>query len=382
MPSPMSRLGRWGTPMHIDAKALGDLAYGAAFLGSGGGGDPYYGRLLCEAELARDKSIELIRLEDLADDALVAPCGWIGAPTVSVEKLPSGRETVAGLRRLEAVIGRPIDAVLPVEIGGGNGLAPLAAAMQLGVPVVDADGMGRAFPESQMAIFNIRGLAACPSVLTDANGTIAVIEDSDNLAHERIARGVSVAMGGIAHMVEYPLSGTDARAHAIAGSISSAIAIGTAVRQARLASEDPFEALFAALRATGVYDHADILFDGKIADLERETRAGFSVGRIVIEGLHGEGEMELLFQNENLLARRNGRVCAMVPDIITVMDRETADTITTERLKYGQRVKIVGASAPAILRERRALDFVGPEAFGFDDPYRPIEQLNGWAIAR
>ncbi|MDH7637712.1 DUF917 domain-containing protein [Sphingomonas oryzagri] len=364
--------------MRFDATALLDLAYGAAFLGSGGGGDPYYGRLLCEAELARDKSIELIQLGELPDGALVAPCGWIGAPTVSVEKLPSGRETVAGLRRLEEVMGRRIDAVLPVEIGGGNGLAPLAAAMQLGVPVVDADGMGRAFPESQMAIFNIRGLSACPSVLTDANGTVTVIENSDNLAHERIARGVSVAMGGIAHMVEYPLSGREARAHAIGGSISTAVAIGRAVREARAAGEDPFEALFAALRATGIYRYAGSLFDGKITDLERETRAGFSIGRLTIDGLHGEGEMELLFQNENLLARRAGTICAMVPDIITVMDRETADTITTERLKYGQRVKIVGASAPNILRERRALDFVGPEAFGFDDPYRPIEALNGW----
>jgi DUF917 family protein len=150
------------------------------------------------------------------------------------------------------------------------------------------------------------------------------------------------------------------------------------VRGARAEGQDPFEALFAALRATAIYRHAGILFDGKITDLERETRAGFSIGRVNIEGLHGEGEMELVFQNENLLARRAGATCAMVPDIITVMDRETADTITTERLKYGQRVKIVGASAPDILRERRALDFVGPGAFGFDDPYRPIEELNGW----
>jgi DUF917 family protein len=88
--------------------------------------------------------------------------------------------------------------------------------------------------------------------------------------------------------------------------------------------------------------------------------------------------MEVLFQNENLIARRSGEICAMVPDIITVMDRETADTITTERLKYGQRVKVIGAAAPAILREPRALDFVGPQAFRLDTGYLPIETLNGW----
>lgn len=364
--------------MSIDRAALADLACGAAFLGSGGGGDPYYSRLLGEAELARIDAFELIPLDSLADDALVVPCGWIGAPTVSVEKLPSGREALAGLRRLEKELGRSIDAVLPIEIGGGNGLAPLVSAARLGVPVVDADGMGRAFPESQMAIFNIHGLSACPSVLTAACGSLTVIETDDNLTHERIARSLAVALGGIAHMVEYPLSGRQAKDHAIGGSVSAAIAIGAAIRTAREAGEDPFEALFAALRQTGLYPYAGALFDGKIVDLERETRGGFSVGRVVIEGFGGVGRMEMEFQNENLIARRDGVVCAMVPDILTVMDRETADSITTERLKYGQRVKVVGAAAPAILREAGALAFVGPEAFGFEDAYRPIELLNGW----
>lgn len=364
--------------MRIDRTALADLATGAAFLGSGGGGDPYYSQLLGEAELKRGASFDLVPLDSLADDALVVPCGWIGAPTVSVEKLPSGREALAGLKRLEKEIGRPIDAVLPIEIGGANGLAPLVSASRLGVPVVDADGMGRAFPESQMAIFNIHGLSACPSVLTGTCGSLNVIETNDNLAHERVARALSVAVGGIAHMVEYPLSGRQAKDHAIVGSVSAAIAVGAAIREARARGDDPFAALYAALRATRLYPFAGELFDGKIVDLERETRGGFSVGRVAIESFGGGDRMDLEFQNENLIARRNGEVVAMVPDLITVMDRETADSITTERLKYGQRVKIVGAAAPAILREAKALKFVGPAAFGFGDAYQPIERLNGW----
>ncbi|AUN32655.1 DUF917 domain-containing protein [Niveispirillum cyanobacteriorum] len=362
--------------MRIDRTALADLARGAAFLGSGGGGDPYYGLLLAEAALERTGGFDLISPSDLADDALVAPCGWIGAPTVSVEKLPNGGETVAGLRRLEQIMGRRIDAVLPVEIGGGNGLAPFIAAAELGVPVVDCDGMGRAFPESQMVIFNVRGVSACPSVLTAACGSLAVIETDNNLTHERIARGLSVALGGIAHMVEYPLTGTQAKHQSIPGSVSAAIAIGAAIRTARTERRDPFEALATALRATGLYPHCLTLFDGKITDLERETRGGFSIGKVVIDGFGGDGQMEVLFQNENLVARLNSEVRAMVPDLITIMDRETADTITTERLKYGQRVKVIAASAPSMLREPAALALMGPGAFGFDPAFTPIETLN------
>lgn len=364
--------------MAIEAQDLADLARGAAFLGSGGGGDPHNGRLLGEAAVARHGPIALIAPESLADTALVVPCGWIGAPTVSAEKLPNGREVVAGLERLERLMGRKVDAVMPIEIGGGNGLAPLVAAAQLRLPVVDADGMGRAFPESQMAIFNIRGLAACPAILTAACGSTIVIENSDNLAHERIARAVAVAMGGIAHMVEYPLTGAQTRENAIRGSVSTAIGIGAAIRQARRDGMDPFAALFEAMCRSALYGHAGALFDGKIVDLERETRAGFSVGRVVVESFGGGDSMEILFQNENLIARRSGEVCAMVPDIITLMDRETADSITTERLKYGQRVKVIGAAAPRLLRDSRALSVVGPAAFGFTERYRPIEELNGW----
>lgn len=364
--------------MRIDREALADLARGAAFLGSGGGGDPYHNQLLGEARIDQRGPFEMVTLDQLADDALVVPCGWIGAPTVSIEKLPSGREATSGLRRLEEVRGRKIDAVLPIEIGGGNGLAPLVAAAEMGIPVVDADGMGRAFPESQMSIFSIHGLSACPSVMTAACGSLAIIETDDNYVHERLARQLSISFGGDAHMTEYPLTGRQAKDHAIPGSISTAIAIGAAIRKARSCGDDPFEALFAALRGSGLYPFAGILFDGKIVDMIRETRGGFAVGRMLLEGFDGQGRMEVEFQNENLIARRNGELCAMVPDIITVMDRETADSITTDRLKYGQRVKVVGAAAPPMLRTAQALQFVGPKAFDFAEAYVPIETLNQW----
>lgn len=366
--------------MHIDIHHLQDLACGAAFLGSGGGGDPYYGSLVAAAVIERHGPVSLLAPDDLADDALVVPCGWIGAPTVSVEKLPNGREAVDGVRQLEELLGRRVDAVLPIEIGGGNGLAPIVVAAELGLPIVDADGMGRAFPESQMAIFNIRGLNACPSVVTSATGDAIVINTDDNDAHEREARAASVHFGGIAHMVEYPLSGAQVKAHAIAGSVSTAIAIGTAVRRARSAKQDPFAALAQALVATNVYPACDVLFDGKISDLTRETRNGFSVGMVRLQSFDGSADAEIEFQNENLILRQDGRALAIVPDIISILDSETAETITTERLQYGQRVKVVAAAAPAMLREGRALNFIGPAAFGFAEAFTPVEQLNNWPV--
>ena len=80
---------------------LPDLARGAAFLGTGGGGNPYVGRLLVESAMRETgRDLELMDLSDVPDDALIIPTAMMGAPTCIVEKLPRGTEAAASLRRL------------------------------------------------------------------------------------------------------------------------------------------------------------------------------------------------------------------------------------------------------------------------------------------
>ena len=46
--------------------------------------------------------------------------------------------------------GKTAHAVIGGEIGGGNGIEALVVGLDMGLPVVDADFMGRAFPELQV----------------------------------------------------------------------------------------------------------------------------------------------------------------------------------------------------------------------------------------
>src|SRR5262249_25158621 len=156
---------------------------------------------------------------------------------------------------------------------------------------------------------------------------------------ERIARALSVALGGSCHLMEYSLSGKQAKAAALSGTVSDALAIGRSIRLGREAGGDPFVALFEALKSSRQFSAAGVLFDGKIVDLQRVTRDGFSFGRATIEAFGSAQRLEVDFKNENLVARLDGVICALVPDLITIVDRETAETIVTERLRYGQRVK-------------------------------------------
>lgn len=71
--------------------------------------------------------------------------------------------------------------------------------------------------------------------------------------------------------------------------------------------------------------------------------------------------MEIQIQNENLIARVDGKVRAIVPDLICIMDAETTEPITTEYLRYGQRVVVVSVAVPPIMRTPRGAGSVWPQ---------------------
>jgi len=85
-------------------------------------------------------------------------------------------------------------------------------------------------------------------------------------------------------------------------------------------------------------------------------------------------------QNEFLVFRRDGVVEVSVPDLIVLLDVDTGYPITTEMLRYGQRVAVVAIPCHELLRSERALDVVGPSAFGYPEIiYSPLPAPEGRA---
>lgn len=361
--------------MKISLEDLPYIATGAAFLGTGGGGDPYIGRMLATSAIEEFGPPELVSVESLADDANVYTIAMLGAPTVLVEKGACGDDIDLALAQLQEYTGRRADAVIPIEIGGVNSLVPVMAAARTGLPLVDADGMGRAFPEIQMVTYNVHGVSCTPLVVTDEHLNSLVVNTGSAKRAEDLVRVCAVEMGCSVMLSSYLMTGRQVKDSAVTGTMTLALAIGRAIAAGRKAG-DPVGALLSALRATPYYSHCKVIFDGKVSDLQRDTRGGFSVGLCDLVALDGSGAaMQLVFQNEHLVARQDGAVRAIVPDLICVVDRETAEPIPVEGLKYGQRVKVLGVSAPPILRTPAALQVFGPAAFGLDDPFQPIESL-------
>ena len=134
----------------LDLEALDEIALGATVLGTGGGGDPTLGKLMAQQAVARHGPIQLLPLDEVPDEEWIIPTAMMGAPTVLVEKIPSGTEVLDAFRMLERRLHCRAVATLSIEAGGVNSMIPMVVAASLGLPIVDADGMGRAFPEIQM----------------------------------------------------------------------------------------------------------------------------------------------------------------------------------------------------------------------------------------
>lgn len=363
--------------MKIGVEEIKSLAVGAAILGAGGGGDPYVGMMMALRAIEENGPVELLDPRSIDDNMFIIPTAMMGAPTIMNERIPSGDETVKSLRALEKHLGRAAEATMPIESGGINSTIPFNVAARTGLPVVDADGMGRAFPELQMETFHIYGISGSPAAITDERGNTCILSTIDNYQLEWLARGVTIRMGGASHIAEYPMTGRDVKYSAIHYSVSLGIKIGDAIRGRSTDDGTPIERLMKVTEAT-TYGKCILLFKGKILDVERRTTAGFAVGNVIIGGLdeHQGKMLKISFQNENLVAICDGEVVASVPDIISILDYDRGLPITSENLRYGFRVLVIGIPTPEIMRTPSALKVWGPRYFGYDFDFVPLELLH------
>ncbi len=355
----------------IGIQEIEDIALGAALLGAGGGGDPYVGKLVAMGAVKECGPVTLLDPEEVPDDALLVPIAMMGAPTVLGEKGIGGSEYQTLYNMVSQFFGKKIYAFMPIEAGGVNSMLPIAACARLGLPLVDCDGMGRAFPELQMVTFTIGGMSATPMALTDEKGNSVIFETITNKWTEELARAVTMSCGGSVSVSLYPMTGAQMKAYSVKNIVTRSQKLGEAIRTVKDCADDvtPEEHFLQ-------FSEGYKLFKGKIADVLRETRGAFNFGKVMLEGI-GEckgHQAYVEFQNENLTATVDGEILATTPDLICLVDTETFTPVTTDALKYGKRVLVIGLKCFEMWRTPAGIDLVGPRYFGCDTDYIPLEE--------
>eukprot|EP00057_Strongylocentrotus_purpuratus_P003173 XP_003726086.2 PREDICTED: uncharacterized protein LOC100893531 [Strongylocentrotus purpuratus] len=404
----------------ISERDIEYITIGAGLLGSGGGGSPYMGKLRALKQLRSGKRIRVIAPERLgttpALQGKVPSIAFIGAPAVLIEKLVSGTEIPRALVCFGDVLeanpedvrqqATPLEnaddninnglvfvkdytpcsktsapdrvcAIVAGEIGGFNSIEPLIAGAELDVPILDCDGMGRAFPEMQMFLPSIHKKPLYPAVLvSDGSQQSVIAEAANSVQVENCFRNVvGGQMGCSGAMVFGPLCAEDILATTVPYSYSRAWHLGHVVMASQSSSSDPIQAI--ARAGNGV-----LLIRGKITNVNRETTGGFDKGDVLVEGSGEYSGVSFLvcFQNENLVAKEQKivdgmlqeKIVAMTPDIITITDADKGHPVPTEEVQYGLRVAVIALPSPTVLRSPQALSVIGPRAFSYDVDFVPI----------
>ncbi len=364
-----------------------DFLRGLTLLGTGGGGRPEVGRSYLRGLLAEGKLIGWTDVAEIPDDAWTccpfgmgsiaptAPLGPAERAQLGYGEIVAPRPFLRAVEELEAYAGVRITAIAPFELGATNTTAPLDAAVRLGVPLVDGDYSARAVPELVQTTAALHGKSITPAAIADPWGNVLVLKEVGSLAlAEAIGKSVSIVtkkadpLASCAH-AGFLMSAKDMKASIIPGTLTRTLAVGAAIREARTRGEDPVRA--AAAMAGWV------LFEGTVVKKEWESREGYMYGTTTIRGEAGCAgeELRIWFKNENHVSWRNGKPFVTSPDLMCVVQRETAEPTTNSDLAEGTRVAVLGFRADDRYRSARGVELLGPRHYGFDLAYVPIEEV-------
>jgi len=368
---------------------LEDFVRGVTFLGTGGGGRPEAGLSYLLAAFAAGKEIGWTDVSEIPDEGWSCTSFFMGSiaprkPRAVGEPAPLGLETkivdqplAEAVKELEVFCGVKISTVVPFELGGVNTPGPVDAAARLGVYLVDGDYSGRAVPEAAQLTPALHGKEYAPVVACDEWGNTVVIKRAaNNDTAEALGKMVSTVTKtpdayALCGQAGFLLPNREMKQLIVPGTLSEALRLGRAIREARESGADPAAAAAATIGGR-------VLFKGDVTDKEWENRDGYMFGLTTVTGKeeYAGHEGKVWFKNENHIMWKDGVAFVTSPDLICIVRLEDAEPITNTNIKAGDAVAIVG-KPNKLFRTAKGLELLGPRHFGFDIDYRPLEEVAG-----
>lgn len=297
---------------------------------------------------------ELLQATELDPEALVVSIGFVNNGLSLSELRPVGDEFLTAIDLVAEAMGREVAGLIPLAAGNTNAVLPFLVGMQSGLPVIDADPMGRIFPLVSQTVFALAGLPIGPIAAVSALGESALLRVEEPARGERLLRSLAGEFGGWAATATYPMSaGTLARS-GILGSLQNLIDIGRVLESPRST-----ELKHADLRRScGVRQivRARVSEDTWLARPWAPSRVGTPASVVLVEETRGQ-IVQLEVQSEILMMLSDGAVRAVSPDIITLLHPEDCSVASLDDLWTGNVIDIcvLPAARPWYTPEGRAL---------------------------
>ena len=353
-----------------------DILLGATALGCGGGGDFDEGRELMRRAYDEGRAVRLAAPDEVPDDAVICCPYGVGGLTEGDEAVYEGLERTAeypgvlAVRALGEHLGVEFGALITGELGGWSIADAFYPAALLGLPVVDADPVGRAVPEIEHSLFKVHGLPIAPQAVTNEIGdTVIVTRVADDRRSEALVRAMAVASRNLVWVADHGLPWGEVRGAVVLGAVSLAQRAGEAVRLAQAAGEDAAAGVAAACGGR-------VVFRGRVVSFTYEERDGFTWGELELsgEGADEGSAYRIWSKNENLMAWRDGAVDVTAPDLICCFSGETGEPVTNPHFATGDMVAVAGLPAAQQWRTAAGVATLGPRHFGYDVDFVPLEE--------
>ncbi|KAJ5123104.1 hypothetical protein N7448_009201 [Penicillium atrosanguineum] len=391
--APEVRNGVW----YISPLDLEFIATGTGILGTGGGGPSYLQYLQCLESLRQPNAKGKMRVVDpssLKDSDIIVFGSWYGAPSVSGERMPAGREIMTAIDQAVKTSGYThFEGVIADEIGGGNGMSTFPTSVYYDIPVVDGDLMGRAYPTMEHGTAYVYGEPITPCALADGKGNSSVVLKAEsNRRVETMLRSQCVDLGLSIAVACTPLPGKSIKRYAVPNTVSQSWYIGRAVHKARYSKTNIIDAIFDTSPAvsytlaksstsSATYAAATLWANAQSPPLSSEEKDPNS---FTSETPNSDESCCLIipFQNEFLYAAyadavnpddtsRHEVICT-VPDLISILGQD-GEAIGSQELRYGLHVNVIGMAAhPLWTGDERGLKVGGPEGFGLDMEWKSL----------
>lgn len=320
--------------------------------------------------LARNGPVALVRPEAVAPRTRCAALCVVGSGPAVADLPPSGDEFALAVRELELLCQHRFGAVYPLAAATVSALVPVVAASQLDVPLLDTDGMGRAFPLVHHTAMQLAGLAPAPLVLRGPTGESVSVQLSVPSRMDTILRSNVDTLGGWAALAAYPAEAGALRGAALTGNVSRLLNVGRLL----LESLDP-DVLVARLAAvTGCRR----VGRGRIVELEHLSRPSdvtipaHPTSVVIDEAGEQRRLLRLELRSEIVAVFADGTLTAAAPDLICLFDVLRGELSSLDSLEPGDLVDVLVMPADAVWYSSAGLAMVGPGAHGItlDHPRR------------
>ena len=338
----------------IKAKEFGRILYGAAFLGSGGGGMISAGEKFIKEILSTVDHVDLVLFpisDDIKSNAACVVCD-IGSIT-ALDPMQSTALKFA-FDHLSAnfkdKLGE-IKFVFPIETGPENTLAAFVLASKYRIPVIDGDGAARAIPTLPLCTFSVEKVAiAEPVVISNGIGELMLVFNHQNgKGIENLVRAIAGLKNyaNSASLALWPGSVNELSDKCIQGSITSALFCGQLLEGIRNNDESLIKE---SIDQVNQLDGYLIGMGPVISKIEEETGA-FNFTTTVIKNKIDRHNLTVLSQNESLIVFNDSSLgpVSMAPDSICYLKSDffpctnaEIKTTTEEDSTGKQRLYLIG----------------------------------------